>query len=45
LDISDNVFAWKLSSETGASSMKKFDEGFCPISSLRSDDSAKQKLL
>jgi hypothetical protein len=41
-EISEEIFAsafvGKLSSETGASSIKKFDEGFSFISFSRSDD-------
>jgi hypothetical protein len=43
-DISASAFVGKPLSETGASSIKKFDEGFSFISFSRSDDSAnKQK--
>jgi hypothetical protein len=43
-EILASVFVGKLSSETGASSIKKFDEGFSLISFSRSDDSEnKQK--
>jgi hypothetical protein len=43
-DISASAFVGKLSSETGASSIKKFDEGFSFTSFSSSDDSAnKQK--
>jgi len=44
LDISANVSAGKLFSETGASSIRKFAEGFSLTNFSRSDESANKKI-